>query len=117
MSNHCVFTWSNASPIAPGGSKTINYSTDNNKTSFKSASNLQVSDQQTCVGAPSCIATGNFCSNHEGQPCCPGSACVGGTCQANMCIPQASLCTQFITNCCNGCGCTDPQTPEICHCM
>jgi hypothetical protein len=117
VSNHCVFSWSNASPIASGGSKTINYSTDNNKTSFTSASNLKVSDQQTCVGTPSCTAPGNFCSNSAGPACCGDNGCIDGTCQANMCVPQGTACVQLLTNCCNGCGCTDPQLPEYCHCM
>ena len=117
VSNHCVFSWSNASPIAPGGNKTINYSTDNNKTSFKSASNLQVSDQQTCVGTPSCTATGNFCSNSAGPACCGGNGCVDGTCQPNMCVPQGTACTQLVTNCCTSCSCGDPLHPENCFCL
>lgn len=118
VSNHCVYTWSNASPIAPGGSKTFNYSTDNNKTTFKSASNLQVSDRNTCVGVPSCTVPSGYCSNSGGPPCCAGSACVDGTCQANMCVPSGQACTQLVTNCCSGsCGCLNPTFPEDCFCM
>lgn len=77
VSNHCVYSWSNASPIAPGGSKTFNYSTDNNKTSFKSASNLQVSDSATCVGVPACLPVGSVCTILTGSPCCgDGCACL-----------------------------------------
>jgi hypothetical protein len=117
LSNHCVYTWSNASPIASGGSKTINYSTDNNKTSFTSASNLQVSDRNTCVGVPSCTVPSGYCSNSGGPPCCAGSACIDGTCQAAMCVPSGQLCTQLVTNCCGSCSCGDPTNPTVCHCL
>jgi hypothetical protein len=118
-SNHCVYSWSNASPIAPGGSKTINYSTDNNKTSFTSASNLRVSDQQTCVGTPSCTDPGNYCSDSGGPACCDGSSCVEGTCQPNACLPEASVCVPLGAACCPNlsCACSDPLDPTNCHCI
>ena len=47
VSNHCVFTWNNASPLAVGASKTFNYSTDSNN--FSAASNVVVTDASTCV--------------------------------------------------------------------
>jgi hypothetical protein len=47
-SNHCVFTWTNASAIGAGLSKTFNYSTDSQ--SFSSASNLGVSDSVCSAG-------------------------------------------------------------------
>src|SRR6185436_824416 len=50
ISNHCIFTWTNTTPLGAGASKTFNYSTDSQ--SFSSASNLVVSD--TVTGAPAC---------------------------------------------------------------
>jgi uncharacterized protein YjbI with pentapeptide repeats len=40
--NHCVFTWSNASPLAAGASLTFHYSTDSS--SFSAATNAVASD-------------------------------------------------------------------------
>jgi hypothetical protein len=71
VSNHCVYSWSNASPVAPGGSKTFNYSTDSQK--FKSASNVVVSDSSTCVGG-SCIPLGETCDP------------LNSICCSNLCI-------------------------------
>jgi hypothetical protein len=69
VSNHCVYSWSNASPLAPGQSKTFNYSTDNNSSSFKSASNVQVSDQASCVGTPACLPGGSVCDVFTSNCC------------------------------------------------
>ena len=67
VSNHCVYSWSNASPVAPGGSKTFNYSTDSQN--FTSASNVQVSDASTCVGGV-CTPGGGACTLAGAAQCC-----------------------------------------------
>jgi hypothetical protein len=72
-SNHCVFSWSNASPIAPGGSKTFNYSTDTQN--FKSASNVQASDSSTCVGS-ACLELGAVCDPLSTTTFCCSNVCV-----------------------------------------
>jgi hypothetical protein len=76
-SNHCVYSWSNASPVAPGGSKTFNYSTDSQN--FKSANNLKASDAATCTGG-TCLAPGVACTPFDfDHPCCSGAcACAQG---------------------------------------
>jgi len=76
VSNHCVFTWTNASPLAVGSSKTFNYSTDSQ--SFSKANNVTVSDPSTCE-EPACIP------NNEG-PCQIGNpqACCSNFC---LCLP------------------------------
>jgi hypothetical protein len=111
VSNHCVFTWSNASPIAPGGSKTMNYSTNSNSNSFKSASNLQVSDPSTCVGAPACLPQNAYCNASEGTACCAGLSCEGGQCVVPACLPAGSACTiENPTVCCSlSCNCIDDE--------
>jgi hypothetical protein len=38
--NHCVFTWSNTTPLAAGASKTFNYSTSTGSTFDAKASTL-----------------------------------------------------------------------------
>jgi hypothetical protein len=118
VSNHCVYSWSNASPIAQGGSKTFNYSTDNNSNSFKSASNLQVSDRATCVGAPACMAAQSYCHPSEGPPCCNGLACNNGQCEAVACLVSGAACEPLAgTICCSlVCAC-DPGNPSSCHCL
>jgi hypothetical protein len=111
VSNHCVFSWSNASPISAGGSKTFNYSTDNNSKTFKSASNLQVSDRATCVGAPACLAENAYCSATEGTPCCSGLSCESGKCVVPVCKPSGAPCTfETAGQCCSlGCTCIDGE--------
>lgn len=52
ISNHCVFTWA-SSALAPGASKTFNYSTDSQK--FSSASHVTVDDN----------SSGGMCSTFE----------------------------------------------------
>ena len=42
VSNHCVFTWTNATPLASGATKTFNYSTDTQ--SFSAATGVVASD-------------------------------------------------------------------------
>ena len=117
-SNHCVYTWSNASPIAPGGSKTINYSTDNNSTSFKSASNLQVSDRSTCVGAPSCLSQNSFCSNDSTPGCCAGTTCEGGKCVVPVCKPSGQACEVAGADQCCSLACFCPiDNPTACACL
>lgn len=112
LSNHCVYTWSNASPIATGGSKTFNYSTDNNSSSFKAASNVQVSDRSTCVGANSCMPPNTYCSLEAGPSCCTGSVCNNGTCEiANACLADFAVCHPVLGSpCCSGaCVCDGPN--------
>jgi hypothetical protein len=81
VSNHCVFTWSNASPVAPGGSKTFNYSTD--VQNFKSASTVVVSDRATCVGG-SCLPLGAVCEPLDLTSICCSNGC--------LCLPQDTSC-------------------------
>jgi RHS repeat-associated protein len=50
VSNHCVFTWTNTTPLTTNGIKSMNYSTDSNSSSFTSASNVVISDP-VCGGA------------------------------------------------------------------
>src|SRR5262249_39327667 len=52
VSNHCVFTWQNATPLAAGASKTFNYSTDSQ--SFNAATAVTVNDRVCNGGAASC---------------------------------------------------------------
>jgi hypothetical protein len=78
VSNHCVFTWSNASPVANGGSKTFNYSTD--KQNFTKASNVKVSDSSTCTGG-ACIPTSSYCDPFD----------VVHTCCTNVCVCPVEL--------------------------
>jgi hypothetical protein len=86
VSNHCVFSWSNASPVAQGGTKTFNYSTDSQ--SFKSASNVKVSDALTCTGGQ-CRALGTYCDPFDLVNICCSNACIcpdgaGCACGANF---------------------------------
>jgi hypothetical protein len=73
VSNHCVFTWTNASPIYSGGSKTFNYST--NTQNFSSASNVSAYDTQTCTGGV-CINLGEVCNPLDTQNLCCTNNCV-----------------------------------------
>jgi hypothetical protein len=73
VSNHCVFSWSNASPVASGGSKTFNYSTDSQN--FKSASNVQVSDASTCTGG-ACLPLANSCDPFDLVNLCCSNICI-----------------------------------------
>jgi hypothetical protein len=57
VSNHCIFTWTNATPLAPNASKTFNYSTDTQN--FTSASSV-VASEWTCTCVPESDAA--FCS-------------------------------------------------------
>ncbi len=52
VSNHCIFAWTNASPLAAGATTTFNYSTDSQ--SFSSANNVDVSDSACNGGALTC---------------------------------------------------------------
>ena len=116
VSNHCVYSWSNASPIAPGETKKINYSTDNNSTSFKSASNLQVSDRATCVGAPACLSSGQFCATGSTPACCAGLSCEGGKCVVPACKQSGVLCdVQNPGECCSS-TCNCPVGQDVCGC-
>jgi hypothetical protein len=54
VSNHCVFTWSNAPSLAVGSSKTFNYSTDSQ--GFSSASKLSVTTMACQSAATSTFA-------------------------------------------------------------
>jgi hypothetical protein len=63
-SNHCTFTWTNTSALAPGASKTFNYSTDSQ--SFSAATAVAAA-QTTC-------SDGSVCNGLE--------VCGGGSCQA-----------------------------------
>jgi RHS repeat-associated protein len=57
VSNHCVFSWSNAPPLAPGASKTFNYS----------------ADAQTFTQATSVVVTDLMCGGGASATCsCPG---------------------------------------------
>jgi len=67
VSNHCVFTWTNASPLAVGSSKQFNYSTDSQK--FSKANNVKVSDPATCSPGM-CLVAGHTCDFANAAACC-----------------------------------------------
>jgi RHS repeat-associated protein len=53
-SNHCIFTWTNTTPLLPGKSKTFSYSTNSNSSSFTAATSLVVSDTMCDGSGSSC---------------------------------------------------------------
>jgi RHS repeat-associated protein len=55
-SNHCMFTWTNTTPLLAGKSKTFHYSTNSNDSSFTSVDNLVVSDSMCDSGACGTLA-------------------------------------------------------------
>jgi hypothetical protein len=73
------------------------------------------------------IDTGSGCSGGGCKPvnaacdknkkCCAGLSCKSGKCKPDQCLPQGTACIQFVTNCCNGCSCGDPQDPTNCSCL
>ncbi|HEY0713495.1 MAG TPA: hypothetical protein VGF45_12530 [Polyangia bacterium] len=73
VSNHCVYSWTNGSPIYSGSSKTFNYSTDTQN--FSSAANIKAYDNQTCVGG-TCIAQGAVCDPLDTVNLCCTNNCV-----------------------------------------
>lgn len=67
VSNHCVFTWTNAPPLNVGATKWFNYSTDSQR--FSAAKNVKVSDPSTCSGGM-CHVAGHECNVAEPSKCC-----------------------------------------------
>jgi hypothetical protein len=81
--NHCVFTWLNASPLAPGATRQFNYSTDSQ--SFTAATNVFASD--ACASetdALFCARLGKACGAVSGADNCGRARTVSscGSCTA-----------------------------------
>jgi hypothetical protein len=112
VSNHCIFTWTNAPPLAVNASKTFNYSTD--AQNFSAASNVTVSDTacRVCTAendAAFCTRLGRNCGTVVGTDNCGFSRTVAscGTCtapqtcggggSANVCGSGGSSCSFTVT--------------------
>jgi hypothetical protein len=101
VSNHCVFTWSNAAPLTANATKQFNYSAD--AQNFSMASNVVVTDTTCCMpeadvtfcqrqGATcgTVVAADNCGFKRKVSSCgdCLGAASCGGAGDANSCGTQ-----------------------------
>jgi hypothetical protein len=70
--SHCIFTWTNTTALAKGGTKTFNYSTDSQ--SFDEALSVTVSDPTQGSAAPALTVFDDTCNLNHGSLRSPGTS-------------------------------------------
>jgi hypothetical protein len=66
ISNHCIFTWTNTTPLPAAASKTFHYSTDSNASNFVAATGVIIGDTMCGAGTSACNTYALTYNNYDG---------------------------------------------------